>query len=958
MHRTWNFLILLALSTALTVHAQTQSPVLVTVELSGPSASTFVDRLHTRVYYATGTWALIELSPAQVKLARRAGHSVTVIDSKPDPDSYRLITMKRGRVSRADIVGAEVLLERDGILITRGSPAPDAGETTQGLKSVPLRPQRIALDNGSVVGSPAFPASTDSLIASIVARVNPDTVRWFIQHLQDFKTRYAYAANRDTVAEWIQSQFRRMGYATAGRDSFSYGGAWHTNVTATLPGIGTSGEIIVLGGHHDSNSGSRYIAAPGADDNASGTAAALETARVLKEAGYVPKVTIKFATFAAEEVGLIGSAVDADRSAAAGTNIKLMINHDMIANNPGPHIGSIVRVYWYSGSESWRELAKQATNQFTTLVGLNGGANSGGSDSYSYWTRGYPAVYFFEDQFSPVYHTPADTIGNINIDYCAEVIRASAATLLKAVAIPNEVRGLDVADRGDGSSLRAWWMPGTDGPAAAYRVSVGASSGVYDSSFTVTDTAATIGGLVSGRLYYVAVAALDAVGNESMRREKSGTPGSVPLMPADFSTSPDASAISLQWRPNLELDLLGYNIYRSESPGEQGMLLNSALMMDTSYTDASLQKHLYYYYTVRAMDSLFNESPPTAQLRSRLVSLDMGILLVDESADSIGAPGNPTEQEVDDYYSSLLEGYAVTPYDVRAEGSVALADMGAYSTVVWFSDDLSDFTAPLAAQDDVRKYIEFGGKFFFAGFRPTRAFTGNSTGQMTFAPGDFMWDVMGIRANELRLFSRCSGAAGVAGGYPSVVVDSQKVTPTDGYHLRNVEVISPASGSLAIYAYDSGYDTSSIYGGLKGKPVGVERITQGHNSVVLSFPLYYMKPDEARALVQYVLDERFNEVTEVGGPRATAPAGFALEQNYPNPFNPSTSIRFQLAEAGWVTLAVYDLLGREIAVLVDGQKAAGSYAVEFDARSLASGMYVYRLSAGSFTQSRKMMLVQ
>ena len=188
------------------------------------------------------------------------------------------------------------------------------------------------------------------------------------------------------------------------------------------------------------------------------------------------------------------------------------------------------------------------------------------------------------------------------------------------------------------------------------------------------------------------------------------------------------------------------------------MLLNSALMMDTLHIDASAQKHLYYYYTVRAVDSLFNESPPTAQLRSRIVSLDMGILLVDQSADSIGAPGNPTEQELDDYYSSLLEGYTVTPYDVKAEGRVALADMGAYSTVVWFSDDLSDFAAPLAAQNDVRRYTEFGGKFFFAGFRPTRAFTGNNTARMTFAPGDFMWDVMGIRSNDIRTFSRFSGA--------------------------------------------------------------------------------------------------------------------------------------------------------------------------------------------------------
>ncbi len=119
-----------------------------------------------------------------------------------------------------------------------------------------------------------------------------------------------------------------------------------------------------------------------------------------------------------------------------------------------------------------------------------------------------------------------------------------------------------------------------------------------------------------------------------------------------------------------------------------------------------------------------------------------------------------------------------------------------------------------------------------------------------------------------------------------------------------------------------------------------------------------MKPGEARALVQYVLDTRFNEVTEAEDFGGSVPAAFALEQNYPNPFNPSTSIRFRVPEEGWVTLAVYDLLGREIATVVDGQKAPGSYAVEFDASGLASGLYVYRLTAGSYTQTRKMMLVR
>lgn len=97
-----------------------------------------------------------------------------------------------------------------------------------------------------------------------------------------------------------------------------------------------------------------------------------------------------------------------------------------------------------------------------------------------------------------------------------------------------------------------------------------------------------------------------------------------------------------------------------------------------------------------------------------------------------------------------------------------------------------------------------------------------------------------------------------------------------------------------------------------------------------------------------------------------APMGFRLEQNYPNPFNPSTVMSYQLAVPSTVRLAVFDILGREVALLVNGQEAGGSYQVRFDARGLASGMYEYRLTArptdggqsASFVQSKRMLLAR
>lgn len=90
---------------------------------------------------------------------------------------------------------------------------------------------------------------------------------------------------------------------------------------------------------------------------------------------------------------------------------------------------------------------------------------------------------------------------------------------------------------------------------------------------------------------------------------------------------------------------------------------------------------------------------------------------------------------------------------------------------------------------------------------------------------------------------------------------------------------------------------------------------------------------------------------------------YALEQNFPNPFNPSTIIRYALPEGGPVSLTVFDIAGREVARLVNETQPAGTYQVRFDAAAVrrggvASGVYFYRVQAGSFNETRKMLLVK
>jgi hypothetical protein len=102
-----------------------------------------------------------------------------------------------------------------------------------------------------------------------------------------------------------------------------------------------------------------------------------------------------------------------------------------------------------------------------------------------------------------------------------------------------------------------------------------------------------------------------------------------------------------------------------------------------------------------------------------------------------------------------------------------------------------------------------------------------------------------------------------------------------------------------------------------------------------------------------------NQLTEVEDRIASGiPAEYGLGQNYPNPFNPATTISFDLPELSVVSLKVYNLVGEEVATLADGARQAGAYRVRFDGSDLPSGVYVYRLTAGTFSAGGKMVLLK
>ena len=147
----------------------------------------------------------------------------------------------------------------------------------------------------------------------------------------------------------------------------------------------------------------------------------------------------------------------------------------------------------------------------------------------------------------------------------------------------------------------------------------------------------------------------------------------------------------------------------------------------------------------------------------------------------------------------------------------------------------------------------------------------------------------------------------------------------------------------------------------------IENITQdSETEVTFNFDVdYNIGKAEADTIEFLITDNKSVYQTRQFILRYAAPTEYKLEQNYPNPFNPTTKIRYSIpstplsfGEGLGVRLIVYDILGNQVTTLVNEQKEPGYYEVEFDASSFASGVYIYRLSAGNYVSTKKMLLLK
>jgi hypothetical protein len=324
------------------------------------------------------------------------------------------LTSATGRAS-AERLGT-VLLERDENLLVRQEGEVASDFRMDGIHAI-VQLRRLQLSG--VDESPAHTAAFQGLVADIVGEVTETNYQATIQDLEDLVTRNARHANFMNACVYAHDVFESYGIPAEIEEyeADPWGGTPFTcwNVVAEKPGVVYPDSIYIICGHLDATVGSPSSPepfAPGADDNASGSATVLEAARVMSP--YDFKYTVRFLCFGAEEQGLCGSRVYAEAAAAAGEFILGVVNLDMLLFGPPGH--DIVRVKYDGNSLPIAQAFDAAAAAYVpdlnvTLVYAPG---SGGSDHYSFWQVGYRAVEGIEEYLAgnPHYHRTSDLLAN------------------------------------------------------------------------------------------------------------------------------------------------------------------------------------------------------------------------------------------------------------------------------------------------------------------------------------------------------------------------------------------------------------------------------------------------------------------------------------------------------------------------------------------------------------------
>ncbi|MCX7732499.1 MAG: M28 family peptidase [candidate division WOR-3 bacterium] len=325
-----------------------------------------------------------------------------------------------------------------------------------GLNRLPVELCHLPLEplNPQPAGPlPAPVTVSESLITALVERVNPDSVLAHIRRLQDFYTRYSTTESCRSAVEWMREKL--AGYGCDSTALETYRTSYAPNVIGVKLGRINPRPIYVICGHIDNTSDYAPEHCPGSDDNASGTAAVIEAARVFQDISFA--YSVYFIGFTGEEQGLVGSDSFCRRAARRGDSIKAALNFDMISY--GRQNLDSLEVIGKTQSPACAWLVDSfiaSARTYTALKPVRRLVSSAPySDHHSFWQRGYVALCGIEHDFTPMYHTIGDTIGPLYYVDCGtnnwlmatEAVKAAVATIAKLAGAMEPTGNTESGDR-------------------------------------------------------------------------------------------------------------------------------------------------------------------------------------------------------------------------------------------------------------------------------------------------------------------------------------------------------------------------------------------------------------------------------------------------------------------------------------------------------------------------------
>eukprot|EP01080_Neovahlkampfia_damariscottae_P008129 gene8129-12589_t len=260
-----------------------------------------------------------------------------------------------------------------------------------------------------------------------------DHVTKVVKHLQSYKTRHARSTTGVEAVEWIKAEYEKRIAAIEDKDRrklFSVRVVKHTNwlqPSLVITMKGKTDEIVILGGHIDSTASGGV--APGADDDASGSSSVLEAFTIIaKYSKYVPKKTIEFHVYAAEEMGLLGSREIAREYKARSAKVYAMMQLDMTGYNPNINkIGLITN----GVDANLNIFIRKLIDTYLKIGYVNRTLFGGSSDHASWRAAGYAACFPFEARTNPNIHTSRDTIDKLDFKNGIEWVKLGVSFLVE-----------------------------------------------------------------------------------------------------------------------------------------------------------------------------------------------------------------------------------------------------------------------------------------------------------------------------------------------------------------------------------------------------------------------------------------------------------------------------------------------------------------------------------------------